>query len=190
MSTVVDAASAHGSVGLSRWWWLVPEAVLVLAALVAAPYAPSAQSPDELRADVIARSVAAVEQLSPDEHAHHGHAVAEGQTKIACVVELMGYAPADAKRADDVTTAYTYFLCAAGAAGQPYAQAARMSGPAAVDLRQKPALVHVPEAGQGYDERLKAIIPTQNQDGAVKGCRDRGVAVALLPKYEGKLARP
>ena len=190
MSTVVDASPAHGSVGLSRWWWLVPEAVLVLAALVAAPYAPSAQSPAELRADVIARSVAAVEQLSPDEHAHHGHAVAEGQTKIACVVELMGYAPADAKRAEDVTTAYTYFLCAAGAVGQPYAQAARMSGPAAVDLRQKPALVHVPEAGQGYDERLKAIIPAQYQDWAVKGFRDRGVPEALLPKYEAKLATP
>ncbi|MFC7479376.1 hypothetical protein ACFQX7_03915 [Luedemannella flava] len=117
MSTVVDAPRQAGTVGLSRWWWLVPEAVLLLAALAAAPLSPSAQSPAQLSADLVARSVTAIEQLSPAEHHNHGHAVDAAQTKVACVVELMGFAPADAKRAADVTTAYTYFLCAAGRPG-------------------------------------------------------------------------
>ncbi|GAA1824076.1 hypothetical protein GCM10009682_50460 [Luedemannella flava] len=165
----------------------MPEAVLLLAALAAAPLSPSAQSPAQLSADLVARSVTAIEQLSPAEHHNHGHAVDAAQTKVACVVELMGFAPADAKRAADVTTAYTYFLCAAGAPGQPYQMSAHISGPAAVDLRQQPPLVHVPEAGAGYDQRLKAIIPVQYQDWAVKGFRDRAIPAGLIPKYNALL---
>lgn len=165
----------------------MPEAVLLAAILVAAPFAPGAMTPDEVRAEVTTRTVAAIEKLSPEAHHDHGHDVSAGQSKIVCVAELMGYEPKEAARTSDVKTAYTYFLCAAGAPGQPYAQSAHISGPAAIDLRNDPAVVHVPEAGANYLTRMRAIIPAEYQQWAINGFRDRAIPAALVKKYEAAI---
>jgi hypothetical protein len=186
VSTAVDSPAtrpAGSARALRRWWWLAPELVLVLAAVGVAAYAPDPTSPGELRAQVAARTVAAIERLSPAEHHDHGHEVDAAQTKIACVAEIMGFRPADAKRVEDVRTAYAYFLCAAGAPGQPYPQSAHISGATAVDLRNPP-VVHIQQAGTRYDEWVRAVMPPEYRQWAVQGFHDPTIADGLVAKYQ------
>jgi len=175
MSTTVDVST--------RWWWVAPELALVVVAVLASAYLPAPTPRGALRAQVTARATTAVERLTPADHSAHGHDLTADRTRIACVAELMGYAPAGAARLADVETAYLYYQCAAGAPGQPYDQAALLAGPAAVDLGRQPPVARVPGAGPGYAQRLLTLIPPEYHAWAIDGFHDPAVAASLPARY-------
>lgn len=158
-------------------------AAVAAAFLVYLPLRPAAE--EELLAELSTRIAGTLEQASPAEHHDHGHDIAAGE-KVVCVAEAFGHDPADAHRLADVQWAYAYFLCAAAPPGTPWEQAARVSGPVAISLTVPP-IVRTAQAGLGYQDRVRAIIPARYLDRAA-GFRDSARAAALRSRYELQIA--
>ncbi|MEU7825814.1 hypothetical protein [Catellatospora sp. NPDC049111] len=164
-------------------WWLLPE--LLALVLVAGLFA--AAGPVDLR-DTLAERVAVIlAESSPAEHHQHGHDVAAEDT-VLCTAETMGMEPADARRVQDVRVVYAYFFCAAGAPGQPWDVAARISGPVVVELTDPPQ-VRIAEAGLGYPDRVKAMLPDQYEAWAFGGFHDASLPTALQRQYLDEIAK-
>ncbi|WP_191843628.1 hypothetical protein [Catellatospora chokoriensis] len=164
-------------------WWLLPE--LLALALVAGLFAVAA--PADLK-DVLADRVAVIlAQSSPSEHHQHGHDVAAEDT-VLCTAETMGMEPADATRVADVRVVYAYFFCAAGEPGQPWDFAARISGPVVVELTEPPR-VRIAEAGLGYPDRVKAMLPDQYEPWAFGGFHDPSLPTVLQQRYLDEVAK-
>ncbi len=167
--------------------WIRSE-VLLAAAVVAAflvylPLRPAAE-PD-LLAELGTRIVLTLEQASPAQHHDHGHDITAGE-KVVCTAEVFGHDPAGARRVADVQWAYAYYLCAAAPPGTPWEQAARISGPVAVSLTNPP-VVRIAEAGLGYPDRVRAIIPARYLD-RTAGFTDSARPAALRSRYEREIA--
>jgi hypothetical protein len=163
-------------------WWVAPELLaLALVAVLAV-----AARPADLN-DVLAERVSAIlAASSPAEHHAHGHDVAAADT-VLCTAETMGMEPATATRVEDVRVVYAYFFCAAGEPGQPWDFAARISGPVVVELTEPPR-VRIAEAGLGYPDRVKAMLPDQYEDWAFSGFRDKALPTALQQRYLDEVA--
>ncbi|MEV4410728.1 hypothetical protein [Catellatospora sp. NPDC049609] len=163
-------------------WWLVPE--LLALALVAV--LSLVARPAELDQVLAERVSAILTASSPAEHHAHGHDVAAEDT-VLCTAETMGTEPAGATRVADVRVVYAYFFCAAGEPGQPWDFAARISGPVVVELTEPPA-VRIAEAGLGYQDRVRAMLPDRYEDWAFSGFRDKELPTALQRRYLDEVA--
>jgi hypothetical protein len=172
----VNSLARHG-------WWLGAELALVVATaglFVAVGREEAPLSTEELRARLTDRVVAALEQASPTEHHDHGHAVA-ADDRVACVAEVLGSDPPDAKRVADVDTVYAQYLCASGVPGTAFELSARNSGPVVVRLSDPPAVL-VPH-GPGYADQVRTMLPDQYEEQAFAGFRDPAVPDGLRPRY-------
>ncbi|WP_212831256.1 hypothetical protein [Catellatospora sp. TT07R-123] len=164
-------------------WWVLPE-LLALAA-VAWLY-PLLVPPPDLGTLLAQRVVQVLEQSSPAEHHQHGHQV-NADDKVLCTAETMGYEPADARDVADVRVVYAYYLCAAGAVGQPWDFASRISGPVAVDLSDPP-VVRIAQAGLGYEDRVRALLPDQYEARAFDGFVNRDLPLRVRQRYTDEVA--
>ncbi|MCP2327981.1 hypothetical protein HDA40_006488 [Hamadaea flava] len=168
-------------------FWLRVEAGLTVLGLLAVGVAGPLRVPSEQ--DVLAalapQVVAALERVSPAEHHNHGHEVTAGD-RVLCAAEPFGFEPPDAQSVSEVRVAYAYYLCAAAPPGTPWDQSARISGPVAVRLSQPP-VVRIAQAGAGYPERVKALIPARYQ-ARVNGFADSAVPARLRQRYEEQVA--
>jgi hypothetical protein len=166
-----------------RAWWLVPEVAAVAVLLVAVVLRPGGiAGGSDLRAQLIERVVAALERASPTEHHDHGHQVTAAD-RVACVAELHGTDPVAARGLAEVREVYAQYMCAAGAPGTAYDDSSRSSGPVAVRLSDPP-VVRVPPSGLGYPDRVRALLPDEYEEQALKGFRDPSVPAALRARYD------
>lgn len=163
-------------------WWVLPEALAL--ALVAGLIA--ATGPTDLRSVLAERVSTVLAASSPAEHHQHGHDVAAAD-KVLCTAETMGTEPADASRVEDVRVVYAYFFCAAGEPGQPWDFAARISGPVVVELADPP-VVRIAQAGLGYPDRVKAMLPDEYEDWAFGGFHDPRLPTELRQRYLDEVA--
>ncbi|MEW9549907.1 hypothetical protein [Nonomuraea sp. NPDC050783] len=113
---------------------------------------PSSQLDRELSAQV----TKILEESSADEHHAHGHTTID--SRVICAVEPFGTEPPNAKSLVEVTWVYARHLCAVTGEGTGWAQSVRASGPIAVKISIPPQ-VRVPEPGQGYQDRIRRIVP-------------------------------
>jgi hypothetical protein len=162
-------------------WWLLPE--LVALAVIAAGLAllGSNEFADQLSDK--ARTV--LEQTPPSEQ--HLHELSGQTGKVICAAESFGTEPAGAKRLEEVRVIYALYLCAVAVPGMPWDYAARSSGPVAITLTDPPT-VQIPLSGDGYPERVRALIPDNLEARAFGQFVDKGRPSALRMQYEDETA--
>jgi hypothetical protein len=167
-------------------WWLLPEllAALLVAMLMLHPGPARAADLSAQLADEVVRIL---EGMPPAEHQDHGHTVA-AEDRVLCVAEIIGMEPADAATIADVRTVYAYYMCAAGPPGTPYDMSHRISGPVAVVLTSPPQ-ARIAQAGEGYPDRVRAMIPPKYQERAFGSFRDQTKPLGLRSRYEATVAR-
>lgn len=173
----------HGPVSLLRrhGWWLLPEltVVCVLALALVAVRGNAFQNQLSDRVEQV------LEQASPSQF--HLHQITPGQvTKVICAAESFGTEPPGAKRIEEVQVIYANYLCAATVKGTPWDYASRSAGPVVVTLSDPPA-VAIPESGEGYPERVKALIPDNLEAKAFAGFVDKGRPSALRSQYDDEV---
>jgi hypothetical protein len=167
--------------------WLRLEAILAAVALTAAMAITALRGPSEvdLLATLSTDVVRVLENTSPTQHHDHGHAEVADGDKVLCVAEAFGHDPVAVRSVTEVRWAYAYYLCAAAPPGTPWDQASRISGPVAVSLAD--GVVRIAEAGLGYQDRVKALIPDRYAD-RTENFRDSAIPLRLRERYEAEIA--
>jgi hypothetical protein len=135
-----------------------------------------------LTTEIAKAAAAAIENASPAEHHAHGHEVTGGD-RVICGVHVFGYEPAAASRLEAVTTVYGYYFCAIGAPGTPYNESSRSDGPVVVHFGPIPT-VTIAAPGDGYAERVRAMMPDPYEAQCFHGLPDSRVAAAVKSRYE------
>jgi hypothetical protein len=79
-------------------------------------------------------------------------------------------------------------MCAAGTPGTPYERSQRISGPVAVNLTTNPPTARIAQAGGGYQDRVRAIIPERHLDRAFGVFVDADRPISLRARYESEVA--
>jgi hypothetical protein len=160
------------NVNARKWWWLVPEVVAAasLATVLAWP------APADLQQQLARKAQGVLEEFPP---------VGQGG-RVLCVAEPFGYQPRGAQRIEDVSVIYAYYLCAAGEKGTEWDYASRISGPVVVTVR--PPRIQIAEAGAGYPDRVRAMIPPEWQARALAGFSDPATPAELRKRYDAEIA--
>lgn len=162
-------------------WWLLPEVVAVTVIGAAVVYANAGGLNDELST----RAQTILEQQSPSElelisiQRGHGEPAPE---RVLCVAEAFGSDPADPETVEQVRVIYAQYLCALVQKGTPWDYATRSSGPVVITLADPPT-VQLARSGDGYRERVRAMMPDELEARALEGFRDRGRPNSLLSRY-------
>lgn len=155
-----------------KWWWLVPEVVAAALLAVIALW----PAPENFQRQLAEKAASVLEEFPP---------VGQGG-QVLCVAEPFGYQPRAAQRVQEVTVIYAYYLCAAGEKGTEWDYASRISGPVVVTL--KPPRVQIAEAGAGYPDRVRAMIPAEWQARALAGFSDPAAPANLRKRYDAEIA--
>jgi hypothetical protein len=168
------------------WLWL--EVLLAVVSLTAAAVVVARRGPSEVDLlRTLSRDIVRVlETASPAQHHDHGHTDVVAGDKVVCEAEAFGHDPASVHSAAEVRWAYAYYLCAAAPPGTPWDEAARISGPVAVSPAD--GVVRIAEAGLGYQDRVRALIPARYADRA-GGFADPAIPARLRGRYEAEIAR-
>lgn len=167
-------------------YWLRLEAVLAVVslgiAMVVTQRGPSeVDLLDALSADV----VVLLENASVAEHHSHGHVELTADDRIVCAAEAFGHDPVSVRSVAEVRWAYAYYMCATAPPGTPWAQASRIAGPVAVSIAD--GEVRIAQAGLGYQDRVKALIPARYAD-RTDGFRNSAIPMRLLDRYQVEIA--
>lgn len=136
--------------------------------------------------ELSARAQAILEQQAPADleliSIQHGAAVpTEG--RVLCTAEAFGSEPSDADSVEQVRVIYARYLCALVQRGTPWDYATRSSGPAVITLSTPPA-VQLARSGEGFRDRVRAMMPDELEAKAFAGFRDRGRPGGLLDRYQ------
>lgn len=168
--------------------WLRFEALLAAVALSAAMVVMALRGPSEgeLLGTLSTDIVRLLENSSSAQHHDHGHADVAAGDKVVCEAEAFGHDPDQVRSVSEVRWAYAYYLCASAPPGTPWEQAARISGPVAVSLAD--GVVRIAQAGLGYQDRVKALIPARYAD-RTDGFRDPAIPTRLRRRYESAIAQ-
>jgi hypothetical protein len=168
VSTDVDVPNAAAPpVHRNRFVWLAVVllvvslgAVFALNRLVFTSDAPAgaAGEPTGFEAELAAKVVNVLETMPAQDHGHN-HDSAAGPSTLVCGVRIFGTNPANAATVPEVAQAYGYHLCAVAQPGQDWIMAVKLTGPMVVTLAADPPTVAVAEGGEGFQQRIDAIIP-------------------------------
>ena len=169
------------------WLWL--EVLLGIVSLTAATVAVQLREPSEVDLlGTLGRDVVHIlESASPAQHHEHGHTDVVAGDKVVCEAEAFGHDPQAVHSEAEVRWAYAYYLCAAAPPGTPWDEAARISGPVAVSLPD--GVVRIAEAGLGYQDRVRALIPARYAD-RTGGFADPSIPARLRARYDSAIAEP
>lgn len=169
-------------------YWLRVEVLLAVVGLAAAALVVQLRGPSEV--DLLGRLsseiVRVLEAASPAQHHDHGHTDVVAGDKVICAAEAFGHDPASVRSVGEVRWAYAYYLCASAPPGTPWDEAARISGPVAVSIAD--GTVRIAEAGLGYRDRVKALIPARYAN-RTASFADSAVPARLRARYESEIAR-
>jgi hypothetical protein len=141
--------------------------------------------PDAFANQLSDKARTVLEQTSPTEQ--HLHELSDQPGKVICAAESFGTEPANAKRFEEVRVIYALYLCAVAVPGMPWDYATRSSGPAVITLSDPPT-VQIPLSGEGYPERVRALIPDNLEARAFGSFIDKGRPSALRLQYEDEIA--
>ncbi|MGN9909526.1 hypothetical protein ACTMTJ_18440 [Phytohabitans sp. LJ34] len=155
--------------------WIAVAVVVVAAAVLAVALRTVAfggpSRPPTLENQLADRIAAVLEQSTPaDHHAHGHHSIGDAnvaKSPTVCAVRTLGFEPAGAKTTAEVRTVYAYHLCALVEPGRAWDFAQKLSGPMAMQLTEPPK-IQVVEAGPGFPDRVRALIPAPYQEEALK----------------------
>ena len=75
------------------------------------------------------------------------------------------------------------YFCAVGRTGVPYLESSRSDGPIVVRLRPAPD-IRIAQHGQGYQDRVRAMMPDQYEQFCFNGLPDDSVAGDVKRRYE------
>ncbi|GIJ46309.1 hypothetical protein Val02_31950 [Virgisporangium aliadipatigenens] len=185
MSVTAEAPSRPPSQG--RRWLAVGAAVLAAIVVVGVLYSLSERSPaptagpgpSTLNERLAAQIAQTLERSTPAQHQAHGHheiasaPPADGKPDpVYCTAEVYGFEPASAASTEEVTKVYGYYLCAVQQENRPWDYAPKLVGPIVYEPRLDPPGVHVIEGGDGYQERLRALLPEEYRKRATVGFSD------------------
>ena len=110
-----------------------------------------------------------------------GHGGSE-PARVLCTAEVFGTDPAEPEKIEQVRVIYARYLCALVQKGMPWDYATRSSGPAVITLTNPPT-VELAKSGEGFQERVRALIPDDLEAEAFGGFQDRGRPSQLLTRY-------
>lgn len=164
-------------------WWLFPELVVVMMLAAGMTLLRS----DAFHEELSNRAQAALELLPPAElelRDKHGHLAGHG-AKVICAAESFGTDPAGAERLEDVRVIYAHYLCALVESGTQWDFASRSSGPAVITLTDPPT-VRIAQSGEGFPDRVRAMMPDNLESRSFAGFRDRDRPSALLVRYNAE----
>jgi hypothetical protein len=182
-----------------RRWLALGAAVIAAVAVVGVLYSVSERSPapttgpgpSTVNDRLAAQIVTTLEKSTPAQHEAHGHheiasAAPEGKKPDAvyCTAEVYGFEPATATSPEEVTTAYGYYLCAVREEGRPWDYAQKLVGPIVFEPRTDPPGVHVIEGGDGYQDRLRALLPEQYRQRATVGFSNGANIAGVRTRYD------
>jgi hypothetical protein len=163
----------------SRARWIAVAVVVVAAAGVAVVLrvvdSGGPSRPPTLQNQLADRIAVVLEQSTPNDHHRHGHHsigdvnVVKGPT--LCAVRTLGFEPAEAKTTAEVRIVYAYHLCAIVEPGRAWDFAQKLSGPMSMKLTEPPEITVV-EAGPGFQDRVRGLIPPPYQEEALKELLD------------------
>lgn len=158
-------------------------ALTLIGTLIVSNQAPGepALTPSAVRDQVGLRVEAALERASPAEHLSHGHEVGEPD-RVLCVVEVLGTDPADAVRVGSVRAVYGYHMCAVGPPGTPFKLSRLNVGPVVAKLGE-PISIEAPPPGANLDSRLRAVMPDDYRERAMRGFSDAGKPAELGRRF-------
>jgi hypothetical protein len=162
-------------------WWLAPELAAFAALLVLSVPFLSSTPGAKLRQEVGQRAARAIEASSPEEHRGHGHTVA-AVDHVVCGVDVYGTEPREPAGADEVRMVYGYYFCAVGPDGMPYLESSRSDGPVVVRLSDPP-VVQIARHGEGYEGRVRAMMPDEYEPLCFGGLRNDGVAADVRSRF-------
>jgi hypothetical protein len=162
-------------------WWLAPELAAFAALLALSIPFLSGASGSRVEQEVGQRAAQAIEASSPEEHRGHGHSVG-GADHVFCGVDVFGTEPRDPKDADEVRMVYGYYFCAIGAEGTTYLDSARSDGPVVVQL-SNPPVVQIAGHGEGYEQRVRAMMPDEYEPLCFGGLRNDAVAADVRRRF-------
>jgi hypothetical protein len=162
-------------------WWLGPELAVLAALLVLSIPGLSTASGDRIKQEVGSRAAKVIEASSPAEHIDHGHAVG-GDDHVVCGVDIFGTEPREAKTADEVTVAYGYYFCAVGPTGMAYLDSSRSDGPIVVRF-STPPVAQIARHGEGYEQRVRAMMPDEYEPLCFGGLRNDAVAADVRNRF-------
>ncbi|BCB78642.1 hypothetical protein GCM10022251_59790 [Phytohabitans flavus] len=170
----------------ARW---IAVAVVVVAAAVLAVLLRVAGSggpsrPPTLENQLSDRIVAIMEQATPTDHHQHGHgSIGEVKGQVLCAAKTLGFEPAGAKTVAEVRIVYGYHLCAVVEPGRAWDFAQKLSGPMSVQLTEPP-VVKVAEGGEGFQDRVREIIPPPYQEAALQELLDEDQMRDLRERFD------
>jgi hypothetical protein len=163
-------------------WWLAPELAAFAALLVLSIPFLSSASGSRVHEEVGQRAARAIEASSPEEHRGHGHLVSAGTDYVVCGVDVFGTEPRDPEGADEVRMIYGYYFCAIGPKGMPYLDSSRSDGPVVVQLNNPP-VVQIAGHGEGYEQRVRAMMPDEYEPLCFGGLRNDSVAADVRRRF-------
>jgi hypothetical protein len=176
-----DLPRERSTARVRHGWWLGPELAALAALLVVSVPFLSTASGDRIEREVGLRAATVIEASSPAEHRDHGHEVG-GEDHVVCGVDIFGTEPREPKNADEVTVAYGYYFCAVGPDGMPYLDSSRSDGPVVVRF-STPPVVQIARHGEGYEDRVRAMMPDEYEPLCFGGLRDDSVAADVRKRY-------
>ncbi|WP_203798702.1 hypothetical protein [Actinoplanes couchii] len=160
-------------------------ALVTLLSVSAGAYAlAGTDEPADLREQITARMRTTLEQSSPEQHQHAGHAAADGA--VVCGVRVYGYEPADATTMSAVRTVYGFHLCGVAGQKQPWDVAVKLAGPVILDMSTDPPGIQAVEATEKvkYIDRLWQMFPPRYAELAVKEALTPQEMTELRRRYD------
>jgi hypothetical protein len=189
VSTDVDVPPPTRS-GSTRYVWLATGLVIALIALFGLyRFGAFGGGDEEGGADyptqLTARVVGLLEQMPAEGHGH-GHDVADDakSSSMVCGFRAFGTVPADADALDEVAKVFGYHMCAIPEPGLSWNYSYKLTGPIAVTLAADPPTITVAEGGEGYRERVRALIPAPYVEQAYNASLTPEGMRELIRRYE------
>ncbi|WP_430786520.1 hypothetical protein [Actinoplanes sp. G11-F43] len=168
---------------MNRYVW----ALAVLLSVSAGVYALSGtDGPQDLQGQIMTRIRTTLEQSSPEQHQHAGHAGGEQDAPVICGVRVYGFEPAEAKSLTDVRTVYAFHMCGVAEPGRPWDVAVKLAGPVILDMSTDPPGIQAVEATAEirYVDRIRQMFPPRYADQAIKEALSPGEMTDLRTRYD------
>jgi hypothetical protein len=213
MSTDVDVSSSRRH-HQRRWLAVLAVLVIVAALVAVlklaggggssaagpAPQAAPTDLPQVLRQGISSRLVEALESKGVSEHEAHSNPI-PGQpgapappqgdkspppagNALICAVDPIGVEPPDAYNLAQVVRVYALHLCAVAERDKSWDWSTRYSGPLVATMNVSPIEVDIVQPGEGYPQRVQALVPDRLQARATGPFLDQPALAELRERFD------